>query len=184
MNTLLLWIARQCNLAALQLNKISVVCLNRVNRNLFGTITILLLAGCSAPVQARKCLPMIPPMAAAAATKEIKFQWSHPQPATVEYYKLHYGPKSGIYTNYVTSTTTNVLFQADLTSVHYFTVTAHAGGEDSYYSNEVPYPPELQPRTNVVVVSQWSSNTVDWVEVRRDTNAVNGTMGFWRLRIE
>jgi len=35
-----------------------------------------------------------------------------------------------------------------------------------------------------VLVSQWSTNMVDWQEVRRETNAINGNLGFWRLKIE
>jgi hypothetical protein len=153
---------------------------------LIAAAAMLVLAGCSAPAPVQKSAAMIPPMASGevVTNKLIRFGWTHPHPETVEHYKLYYGPSPRNYTNFVTATATNTTFTADLTSVHYFTVTANAGAQESDWSNEVGYPPWLVPRTNVVLVSQWSTNMVDWQEVRRETNAINGNLGFWRLKIE
>ena len=153
---------------------------------LIAIAAMLVLAGCSAPAPVQKTVAMIPPMAVGevSTNKLIRFGWTHPHPETVEFYRLHYGSLPRIYTNFVVSTETNMTFLADLTSVHYFTVTANSGALESDWSNEVGYPPWLIPRTNVVLISQWSTNMVDWQDIRRETNVINGNLGFWRLKVE
>lgn len=154
---------------------------------LIAVAALMVLVGCSSPpVTAQKHFAMVPPMAAGEVrtNKIIGFQWNHPHPETIEHYKLYYGPSPRHYTNFVVALSTNTTFTADLTALHYFTITANAGAQESDWSNEVGYPPWMIPRTNAVLVSQWSTNMLDWQDVRRETNAINGNLGFWRLKIE
>ncbi len=154
---------------------------------LLPVLLLLVLVGCSSPpVPAQKHFAMVPPMPAGETrtNKVIGFAWSHPHPATVEFYRLYYGPAPRSYTNFVVCLDTNTTFLADMTSPHYFTVTANATNLESDYCNEVIFPMEIVPRTNVVLISQWSTNMIDWQDVRRETNVINGNLGFWRLRIE
>lgn len=153
-------------------------------------LLLLVLVGCRATpiVPAPEVKSMIPPMASTKSLepKLIKFIWKHPRPEAVEFYKLYYGPAPRTYTNFVVSYTTNTTFIADRNVLHYFTVTANANGGalESDWSNEVGYPDWMVPRTNVVIVTMWSTNGTDWTDLRRETNAVNGVMGLWKLRIE
>jgi len=116
---------------------------------------------------------------------KIGFRWSHAHPETVDFYKLYYGDASRKYTNYVTAFTTNLVFMADRAVPHYFTVTACASnGLESDWCNEVVYPQHLTPRSNAVLVVEYSSNGVVWIDFSKQTNAVPGVMGLWKLRIE
>jgi hypothetical protein len=106
-----------------------------------------------------------------------------PSPSNgVSHYEMLSGfaPRTYSITNATVGPVTNITLKANSVSTYYTVVTIGINGLESDFSNEVVWP---EPRTNVVI-QQWSSNMVDWVEVRRDTNTTIGDAGFWRLKIE
>lgn len=158
-------------------------------KNIIGCLLLLILVGCRATpiVPAPAVKAMIPPMASTKSLepKLVKFTWRHPHPETITHYKLYYGPAPRTYTNFVVAYTTNTTFMADRNVLHYFAVTANIGDAlEADYSNEVGYPEWMVPRTNVVIITMWSTNGETWTDLKRETNAVNGSMGLWKLRIE
>ena len=93
-----------------------------------------------------------------------------------------------------TGQTTNRLDTGNVTNVflgklmtghtYYFTVVAYSSfGDEAPPSNEVNWTVTGEQRT-VILTTLWSSNMVDWAEIRRETNTIQGDIGFWRLRID
>lgn len=120
-----------------------------------------------------------------SGARNVMFLWDHEHPETVDFYKLYYGFASRSYTNFAVSLSTNLMFEAKTNAAYYYAVTAHStNGLESDFSSELIYPRHLEPRTNVVVVTMWSTNGTDWMDLKRETNAVNGVIGLWKLRVE
>lgn len=112
--------------------------------------------------------------------------WKPSPSVGVSGYYLCWGLASGQATNRLDSGNVTNLFLGDLVSgyTYYFTVVAYSSyGDEAPPSNEVNWT-EAEKKRAVTVATQWSSNMVDWIEVRRDTNYLDGTVGFWRLKIE
>jgi hypothetical protein len=120
-----------------------------------------------------------------SGARKVMFFWNHEHPETVDFYKLHWGIASRSYTNFALALGTNLMFEAKTNAAYYYTVTANqTNGLESDFSNEVVFPRHLEPRTNVVIVTMWSTNGTDWVDLKRETNSINGAMGLWKLRVE
>jgi hypothetical protein len=118
-------------------------------------------------------------------TRKVMFFWNHEHPETVDFYRLYYGAASRSYTNFALALGTNLMFEVKTNAAYYYTVTANTtNGLESDYSNELVFPRHLEPRTNVVIVTMWSTNGTDWVDLKRETNSINGAMGLWKLRVE
>jgi hypothetical protein len=97
-----------------------------------------------------------------------------------------WGLASGQTTNRLDSGNVTNLFLGDLVPgyTYFFTVVAYSSyGDEAPPSNEVNWT-ATEEKKAATVISQWSSNMVDWIEVRRDTNTLTGDAGFWRLKIE
>lgn len=134
--------------------------------------------------QSVKILPKFKSFTDSGARK-VMFFWSHEHPETVDFYKLHYGIASRSYTNFAVALGTNLMFEAKTNAAYYYTVTANqTNGLESDFSNELIFPRHLEPRTNVVIVTMWSTNGADWIDLKRETNSINGVMGIWKLRVE
>jgi hypothetical protein len=137
-----------------------------------------------ASVRSMKILPKFKSFTDTGARK-VMFFWNHEHPETVDFYRLYYGAASRSYTNFALALGTNLMFEAKTNAAYYYTVTANkTNGLESDFSNELVYPRHLEPRTNVVIVTMWSTNGTDWIDLKRETNSINGVMGLWKLRVE
>lgn len=112
--------------------------------------------------------------------------WKPSPSANVSGYFMCWGLASGQTTNRLdTGNVTNV-FLGDLLPgyTYYFTVVAYSSfGDEAPPSNEVNWTVGEEKRS-IVITTLWSSNMVDWIEFRRETNVIQGDIGFWRLRID
>lgn len=154
---------------------------------LFYCLLIVFLVGCTAPAPrtTAKMPPPIPKAMVVPTDRQVMFAWNHPDPNTVDFYALYYGPHSRAYTNKWLALSTNLVTTVTLKSAMYYTVTANkTNGLESDFSNELIYPRHLEPRTNVTIITMWSTNGVDWIDLKRETNAVPGFIGLWKLRVE
>jgi hypothetical protein len=134
--------------------------------------------------QSMKILPKFKSFTDSGARK-VMFIWNHEHPETVDFYRLYYGAASRSYTNFALALGTNLMFEAKTNAAYYYTVTANqTNGLESDFSNEVVFPRHLEPRTNVVIVTMWSTNGTDWIDLKCETNSINGVIGLWKLRVE
>lgn len=150
-------------------------------------LLLAFLVGCSVtPVtKSGPPVPIRKSMVSPPEDKLVTFFWNHPDQTNVDFYALYYGPNSRAYTNKWIALGTNLTTTVTLKTAMYYTVTANkTNGLESDFSNELIYPRHLEPRTNVVVVTMWSTNGTDWIDLKRETNAVSGSMGLWKLRVE
>lgn len=151
---------------------------------------VSLLCGCTAgrapltppPIPNAPAPPPKPAKSGAKSLGNIVLAWK-PSPSNgVSHYEMLSGfaPRTYSITNVTVGPVTNMTLKANSVPTYYTVVAVSSYGDMSDFSNEVVWP---EPRTNVVI-QQWSSNMVNWVEVRRDTNTAIGDAGFWRLKIE
>jgi hypothetical protein len=112
--------------------------------------------------------------------------WKPSPSAGVSGYYMCWGLESGRTTNRLDSGNVTNVFLGSLNPgyTYYFTVVAYSAyGDEAPPSNEVNWT-VTEEKKKIVTVTQWSSNLVDWIEVRRSTNDLTGEAGFWRLKIE
>lgn len=128
------------------------------------------------------------PPRAAVPTASVTLAWDASPDASVTGYEIHFGVRSGIYTNHVTvgNTTTATITGLPMGSTYYFAATAYnATGDVSPFSNEAVYVPtgggggtnrpvlligvanwyiDWQSVVGVTNVLQWSTNMATWTD--------------------
>lgn len=163
---------------------------------------LVLLAGCQLPQMAPNKqtkpppLPKPPAMAVAKSLWEdpvittnkpmVHLGWKPSPSANVSGYFMCWGLASGQTTNRLdTGNVTNVFLGKLMPGYrYYFTVVAYSSfGDEAPPSNEVNWTVDEMKRT-IILTTLWSSNMVDWIEFKKETNTLQGDIGFWRLRIE
>ena len=159
---------------------------------LISYTALLVLLGCATPKPAvfGPVPPPLPPrpirkvMVLTQSPFSVTLAWTAAD-STVDGYNVYQGHLPGAYTNVTRAGLTNRLtMDTSAGETSYFTITSTSEGLESDYSNEIGYTSadvEVQTR---IVTTQWSTNMINWVDVRRDTNIVSGSSGFWRLKIE
>jgi len=156
----------------------------------------LLLPGCSAPSPKPDFKPMPPPgrtpLAAApvpvsvAQTKSVTLAWDAVNYSTAGY-AIHYGGKTGTYTNTVTAgsaTATTVVVPGLIPkATYFFAVTAKdSEGRVSDYSNEVQY---QVPGKRVKLVTEQSGDLIggQWSGIATNYDEPTARSSFYRINI-
>lgn len=149
-----------------------------------ASILLAFLMGCSAtPLPKYAVLVSKPVRSGTKSFKEVRLGWKASPSENVSQYMMLSGfaPRTYSITNFTVGVETNMTLVANTVPTYYTVVAMSSFGDESPWSNEVVWP---IPRTNVVLATLWSSNMVDWAEIRRETNDFQGDIGFWRLKIE